>query len=108
MTVKTVLNERETLKGKGKILHPKNGQQLAEVAYTVVLYDEFEETFGTDRMKVDGGGQVKVFIAHAEVLNLDSVQLTLELEDGRRVTGLFKRYSGGRFHLVQRGGFDEL
>jgi hypothetical protein len=57
-------------------------------------------------MEVKGGGQVEVFITHAEPPNFKSACLTLELKDGRRVTGLFKKISGGLLYLVKHGGFD--
>jgi hypothetical protein len=36
-----------------------------------------------------------------------SAWLTLELKDGRRVTGLFKKISGGLLYLIKHGDFDE-
>lgn len=107
MTTKTELTEREKAKGRGRLLNPKDGQPLSEVDYTVVLYDEVVETYGPTRSKVEGGGQVEVFITHAEMPNFKSARLTLELKDGRRVTGLFKKISGGLLYLVKHGGFDE-
>lgn len=106
MTVKTELREHEKLKGKGKLLNPQSGQSLAEVNYTVVRYEEFVETFESN-LNVEGGGQVEVFITRAELPDFGSCRLTLELKDGRRVTGLFKRLSAGLLHLVKRGDFDE-
>lgn len=107
MTTKSELTQRENIKGKGRLLNPKDGQPLSEVDYTVVPYDKVVETSEPTRMEVKGGGQVEVFITHAELPDFRSTWLTLELEDGRRVTGLFTKISDGSLHLVKHGGFDE-
>lgn len=107
MAIKTELEEREKLKGKGRLLNPKDGQPLAEVDYTVVRYDEIVETFGPTRRNVEGGGKVEVYVTHAKLPDFRSARLTLELKDGRRVTGVFTKQPTGLLFLVKKGGFDE-
>jgi hypothetical protein len=107
VTVKTILQECENLKGRGRLLDPKSGQPLTDVDYTVVRYNEIVETFGPTHRNVEGGGQVKVYVTHADLPDFSPSRLTLELKDGRRVTGVFKKLPAGLLCLVKRGGFDE-
>lgn len=108
MGERTIREEREgeNLKGTGKLLEPSTGRPLAKVQYIVTRYDQSAETFAAEE-RVGSDSTIEVYVVKANLHSFAGTRLTLEMEDGRQVTGVFNRGSDGRLALVLKGDFDE-
>jgi hypothetical protein len=105
MEKKTTLEEKETekLEGTGKLLNPADGRTLSEAKYSLIHYNEITEVSeGTSKVEIGGG--IEVYVMEANLQGFTGSHLTLEMEDGRKITGVFHRSADGGLALVRKDG----